>query len=192
MLKLPGDLPEPAKSHSPAKPAKAPPRIKPLYVLGAFCLASVVVIGFQLLTAGSRGEGAPLRRDEYDAALKLWEAKRPANYDVDAEFFSNNMPVDIHLEVRGGKIAVMTKNGARVAQESRRAEWSVDRMMQTIGQDLHTQEDPNLDFDVRAGVRVELKAEFDKEYGYPKLYRRLATGSPINYSYDITRFTPIN
>jgi len=161
--------------------------------LAAFCLISVVMIGFGLLT-GSRGPGndSPLNREEYDAAVKRWEAKRPSNYDVDVEFYSQNAPVDIHLEVRGGKPVVLTKNGVRMAQESRREEWTIDRLLQQIGQDLKIQEDPDLEFEVKAGVKVELKAAFDQEYGYPKLYRRLASGSPVQYSYEIVRFTPVN
>jgi hypothetical protein len=175
-------------THGPAeRPGR---RIKPLYVLGAVCLVSALMIGVGVLTGGD--EDPDLTRGDYDAALARWKAKGPPNYDLDAYFFSQNSPVDMHLEVRDGKPVVLTKNGARMTQESRREEWTVDAMLQRIGQDLRTQESPNPDFGVRPGVKVKLKAAFDETFGYPTLYRRIALGAPVQYSYEVKAFTPLN
>ncbi|MFO0898188.1 MAG: hypothetical protein U0836_12260 [Pirellulales bacterium] len=172
-------------------PAGEQPRkkIKPLYVLGAFCVVSAVMIGVGLLRDVPRGE--PLVRSEYDAALARWQAKRPASYDMDIYFYSQNAPVDVHLEVRDGAAKLLTKNGVAMQQAARREEWTVDRLLKQIGEDLHIQEDPNLDFAVKPGVQVKLEGKFDESWGYPLFYRRLAHGSPVQYQYEVRAFKPI-
>lgn len=165
-------------------------KIKPLHVLGAFCLISAVMIGVGLLRGPGRGE--PLVRAEYDAALARWQAKRPANYDLDLYFYSQNAPVDVHLEVREGQAKLLTKNGVPMQQAARRDEWTVDRLLQQIGEDLVIQEDPNLDFGVKPGVQVKLEGKFDDTWGYPLFYRRLAHGSPVQYQYEVRTFKPLD
>ncbi len=164
-------------------------KIKPLYVLGAFCLVSAVMIGVGLLR-GRNPDRDPLVRAEYDAALSRWQAKRPASYDMDIYFYSQNAPVDVHLEVRDGAAKLLTKNGVAMQQAARREEWTVDRLLQQIGEDLHIQEDPNLDFAVKPGVQVKLEGKFDETWGYPLFYRRLAHGSPVQYQYEVRAFKP--
>ncbi len=179
----------PTSPSSGPAPAEQPwRRIKPLHILGAVCLVSAAMIVIGTLT---RREDPPLTRPDYDAALARWQAKRPASYDLDLYFYSQNAPVDIHLEVRNGQAVALTKNGVRMAQASRREEWTIERLLQQIGDDLRIQEDPNLDFDVKPGVQVKLQAKFDETFGFPTLYSRLAHGSPVQYSYKVKSFTPI-
>jgi hypothetical protein len=164
-------------------------KIKPLHVLGAFCLISALMIGVGLLRGRPRGD--PLVRAEYDAALARWQGKHIQDYDLDVYFYSQNAPVNVHLEVRDGEAKLLTKNGVEMQQKARRDEWTVDRLLKQVGQDLHIQEDPNLDFEVKPGVQVILEGKFDETYGYPLFYKRLAHGSPVQYQYEVRSFKPI-
>jgi hypothetical protein len=161
-------------------------RLKPLHVLGGVCLISAVMITVGVLRRG--GEDPPLVRQEFEAAKARWQAKGAKSYDLDIYFYSQNAPVDYHLEVRDGKAVLLTRNGSPVPQQSRRDPWTIDGLLDQMGNDLKIAEDPNLDFGVKPGVQVQLKATFDPTYGYPTMYRRLARGSPVQYSWWVRSF----
>jgi hypothetical protein len=163
-------------------------RLKPLHVLGGVCLVSALVIAVGVLR---RREDPPLTRAEYDAAKARWQAKGPKSYNLDLHFYSQNAPVDYHLEVRDGKVVALTRNGSPVPQQARRDPWAIDALLEQMGEDLKIAEDPKRDFEVKPGVKVQLKATFDPTLGYPTMYRRLVRGSPVQFSWWVRSFQPV-
>jgi Family of unknown function (DUF6174) len=128
-----------------------------------------------------------LTRENFDRAMAAWESRGPAGYNMDLNF-TGRQTTQIHVEVRAGKVTLATENEVPIAQPSTWERWSVPRLLKEVEESLVIEEDPNRNFDVPQHVRVRLWAEFDEEYGYPRLYKFEAKTTPRNYAWEVTRF----
>ncbi len=126
---------------------------------------------------------------EYDAAVRLWDARGPASYDLDLDL-RGNRPGKIHLEVRRGKIIHMTRDGVEPRQKRTWEYWSVPGQLDTIGQELDKAVDPAQGFQAPAGSHMVQRAVFDPRYGYPLRYHRIILGSNLEIGWQVTRFVP--
>jgi hypothetical protein len=122
------------------------------------------------------------------AAEALWEKQGPPGYDMDLEIRGAE-PSNIHVEVRDGEVTAMTRDG-RSPPERTWYVWSVPGQFETLERELVLAEDPQHEMDVPAGTKLQLRCEFDPEFGFPRRYHRYATGGAPEVSWRVTRFEP--
>jgi hypothetical protein len=163
-------------------------KIPPLYVLGVVALVPLAVVLFAAIRPGT--EEQLLNRSDYEQAVARWQSQAPKSYDMRLFFYSHHAPVDLEIEVRDGQATKLVRNGVLTAQAKLRESWTVDVLLQKIGEDLITMEDPDRSFDVKKDVVVRLHARFDETHGYPAAYRREAHGSPIEFHWQVKSFSP--
>jgi hypothetical protein len=155
-------------------------------VLG-LALTLLAILAFAILNRGSLPR---LTEADYRAALARWEAHRPADYNLDLEI-AGNRPGKVHVEVRAGQVAHMTRDGVEPKQKRTWEYWSVPGMLDTIGEELEMARDPAGSFDDREATQVVMWAEFDPTYGYPKRYDRVVLGTNFETHWRVTRFEPL-
>ena len=175
---------ESADSHLKAKKIRA---LAIGAILGGFItFGFLIVIGVLLY----RETVPPLTVADYEAAVECWESKGPKNYDSDIEIYGNR-PGLVHIEVRGGEVARMTRDG--VAPRERRTwdYWSVDGQLETIGQELEMAADPKTAFGRGATAQPDLNAHFHPDLGYPEVYRRSVPGAQQDMAWRVTRFETV-
>ncbi len=124
-----------------------------------------------------------LTLDEFNRAKQTWESRDIKNYNLDLGFGGGSNHEEVHLEVRDGKVTVVTRNGKPPAQQRAREEWTVPNQFEMIAQDL---EKSRTGFGTRQGVEIELHGEFDPELGHPKQYERRRQG-PLTIAFFVGR-----
>jgi hypothetical protein len=157
-----------------------------LFAVAALILALVsLAVLLQVFVAERRPE---LTEARLEAAQMLWEQNGPRSYDMDLEI-RGAQPGSVHLEVRDGSVTAMTRDG-RSPQQRTWDVWSVPGQFETLERELVLAEDPQHEMDVAAGTRLQLRCEFDPEYGFPRRYHRYATGGAPEVFWQVTRFEP--
>jgi hypothetical protein len=151
------------------------------YSLGRGLLVGLLialVITVVLSVARYRRPPPRLSPAELDAARERWEKNPPSNYNLDVEL-SGNRAGKIHVEVRGGDVVRMTRDGVEPSQKRTWDVWSVPGQFDMIAQELEMAKDPARSFGTRGAAEVVIWAEFDPHYGYPRRYDRIVLGADI-------------
>jgi hypothetical protein len=124
---------------------------------------------------------------DFHAARQRWQAHEPQDYDIEVQV-TGTQGAKYRVEVRGGKAVAAWRNDLPLMQERTFSTWSVRGMFGTMSRDIDVLErraagkaDPNM-------PRLTLRAEFDAQTGYPARYRRIEWGSPVEVSWEVTRF----
>ncbi len=153
-------------------------------VLGAVLAGSVL---FFVLAIVYRDTLPPLTAQNYEAAVRRWEEHGPSSYDLDVTI-QGRQPGVVHVEVRDGKVTLMSRDGVVPKQRRTWDVWTVSGQFDMIGQELEKQPDPVAGFGAPPGSRAILQAEFDPQLGYPRRYRRTILGSNLDVEWETTRF----
>ena len=124
-----------------------------------------------------------------DAAEKLWQEKGPPGYNLDLTI-EGAQPGVVHVEVRGGIVTAMQRDGLAPSQRRTWDVWAVPGMFETIERELQLAADPEHEMNAAVGTRVELRAEFDPTYGYPARYHRITYGGGPEVYWRVTDFQP--
>ncbi len=126
-------------------------------------------------------------------ARRLWDEHGVADYDLDLEI-SGDRPASVRVQVRRGEVAALTHNGITPKARKTWASWSVDGLLDQMEAELTGSAAEKAGVEERERSPAVLRAEFDPYYGYPSVFRRLATGSGGGTSSDsrweVTRFEP--
>jgi hypothetical protein len=130
-----------------------------------------------------------LTTQRLDAAEKLWEESGPGGYNLDLEI-RGAQPGVVHVEVRGGVVTAMQRDGLAPSQRRTWEVWAVPGMFETIERELELAADPQHEMDVGAGTRVNLRCEFDAQYGYPSRFHRTVYGGGPEVYWRVTNFQP--
>src|SRR5262249_49347671 len=146
-----------------------------------------VAVGIGVFVAMRRGQVPRLNEAEYEAAVKRWEAKGPADYNLDIEL-GGQRPGKIHVEVRDGQATHMIRDGVEPKQKRTWDYWTVPGMLDTIGQEIETARDPAAAFKSVSRPQVVMWAEFDAQLGYPRQFDRAVLGSDFEVHWKVTNF----
>lgn len=155
------------------------------WILGSLSLAAVAVI---ITLRWWWGDSIPpLEPSQFYEARAKWDAAGPQDYEIEI-VVTGSQPATYEVHVRDGQAEVALRNGQPLRQRRTLGTWSVPGMFSTIQRDVEAVEraaspsaDPSL-------PRLTLRAEFDPQYGYPARYRRIQHGSPVEVSWQVTRF----
>jgi hypothetical protein len=143
------------------------------------------------LTIARHRRAAPrLTEAEYQAAVERWEKNGPLDYDLDLQI-SGNRSGKVHVEVRGGDVVHMTRDGVEPDQKRTWDVWSVPGQLEMIGQEMEMAKHPAESFGAPGAAEVVMWAEFDPRYGYPLRYDRVVLGADIETHWQTTSFRVI-
>jgi hypothetical protein len=151
-------------------------------------LIGVVVTAGFLLVVGVlvfRQTVPRLSQSEFDAAVKRGRQNGPANYNCDIVIFGNR-PGMVQVEVRGGQVQKMMRDG--MVPKARRTwdAWTVEGMFDTIERELEIVRHPEQT--VGGSSPPVLYAKFDDQSGYPEIFRRSVPGAQQDMAWEVTRF----
>jgi hypothetical protein len=124
---------------------------------------------------------------DYYAARDRWQANAVPNYDIEV-VVTGTQGAKYRVEVRDGEARAAWRNDSPLMTQRTFVTWSVPGMFGTMSRDIEVLE---LHAAGKAGPttpRLTLRAEFDPQYGYPVRYRRIEWGSPVQVSWEVTRF----
>jgi hypothetical protein len=153
-------------------------------------LLLAILITFALVVIRMRHATPRLTEADYRAAVARWEKNGPADYDLDLEL-GGKRPGPIHVEVRGGEVTRMTRDGVEPRQKRTWDYWSVAGQLETIGQELEMARRPADSFGAPGASEVVMWAEFDSWYGYPRSYDRIVLGADLEVHWKVVEFTPV-
>jgi hypothetical protein len=178
----------PANSEAADPAAPSGFRIPPLAIAAVALLLVILagVIAVELLVVERLPELTP---EKLAAAEKLWEARGPKSYDLDLTI-EGAQPGVVHVEVREGLTTAMQRDG--IAPQQRRVwdVWAVPGMFETIERELELAADPQHEMDATENASVDLRAEFDPQFGYPVRFHRIVFGGGPEVLWKVTRFEP--
>jgi hypothetical protein len=158
-------------------------------VVGVLLGVATVVAGVLVGAFLNRNPTPLLTREAYEVAAQRWDAHGPASYDLDLEL-SGNRPGKIHVEVRGGQATRMVRDGVEPKQQRTWYYWTVPGQMDMIAEELDMAEDPAKAFNAPGATAVIQRAEFDPQYGYPRVYHRIVQGTDFEILWKVTKFEP--
>ena len=167
-----------------AQPRASRPRRALAVMLG---LAGALIVTAVVFFFIMRSNLPRLTQADFDAAVARWEKNGPADYGLDLEL-AGNRPGEIHVEVRGGNVVHMIRDGVEPSQKRTWDYWSVPGQLETIREELEMAQHPATSFNVPEGSQVVIWAEFDPQLGYPKQYHRVVLGAAFEVHWTVTRF----
>lgn len=176
---------------SPPRPAESPHRpIRSGRVFVLWLLVGIFVGVVATLFYLRRRIADPLpemKPADFYAAREKWEQNEPPNYDIEVEV-TGTQGATYRVQVRDGRAIAAWRNDKPLLQERTFSTWSVRGMFGTIARDIDRVErlaagkaEPNT-------PRLTLRGEFDAQTGYPRRYRRIEWGSPVEVSWKVIRF----
>jgi hypothetical protein len=145
-----------------------------LMLLGLLCaLLAIfgVLAGLRLFLAERTPE---LSQVALQAALERWQANGPESYDLDVQI-GGAQPGLAHVEVRNGAVTVATRDGQPL-DDWNRDEWTIPSQFEMLEREFEFQADPQNEMGAPPGAKLWLRCEFDPKLGYPRRFRRQATG----------------
>ena len=177
--------PDETQGDAASKSPRRGSRLRPL-VLGIALGLAVALVALAVFAVVARRGPPQLTREAYQSAVERWEENGPADYDLDLEL-AGNRPGKIHVEVRGGEVVHMTRDGVEPSQKRTWDYWSVPGMLETIDQELEMAHDPAASFNSRGVTQMVMWAEFDPRTRIPAQLRSRGAGRRFRSALESTR-----
>jgi hypothetical protein len=152
------------------------------------CVVAGIVGGLIVLGLTSRQRPPPaMTAGDFEAAVRRWEAKGPANYEMEVNV-SGRQSGTMQVVVKDGEPVSVRREGTPVAEHTWEY-WTVEGLFEIIRTDLEGLDQPERAFGTKDVSQLVQQAEFDAELGYPRRYRRavLTTGDAIEW--EVREFT---
>ena len=176
-----------AEKKQPAEISRRPSRRTSAIIVGVFLgVVLTAVVGFIVLAMWNRDPIPPVTEGDFERALARWNQNGPKSYDVDV-VLSGQQTGDIHVEVRRGKVTLMTRNHVKPEQPRTWDYWTIPNQFAMIRQDFDAIRKPEL-LNQPPGTQIAIYANFDPKYGLARRYRRQVLGADIQWI--VTRFVP--
>jgi Family of unknown function (DUF6174) len=161
-------------------------RLRPLVLGAVLGLVVAAFVGIVLAMWFGRNPLPPITRADLEAAKERWDKNGPTSYNIDL-MLGGKRPGPIHVEVRGGEVTAMTRDGVTPSQRRTWVYWTVPEQFETIRADFDSAE-AKQPFGAPPGTKTIMRAEFDPELGYPKKYQRQVLGTDLDVQWEVTRF----
>jgi hypothetical protein len=145
-------------------------------ILSLAVLAVGIVAAVVYLRVVNYDPTPELTPEAFYAARDRWRASSPPDYDVEIRV-TGPQAATYRVQVRGGQPQAAWRNGYPLKQRRTFGTWSVDGMFSTIGRDVEAIERRAAGQADINETELILRAEFDPQYSYPRVYRRIQWGS---------------
>lgn len=163
-----------------------------VFVVALLAGALVGVVATLLVLRNSVADPLPeLRPADFYAAREKWDKNELPNYDIEVKV-TGTQGATYRVQVREGKAVAAWRNDKPLLQERTFSTWSVRGMFGTISRDIDHLERRAAGKGEKNTPRLTLRGEFDAQTGYPARYRRIEWGSPVEVSWQVTKFEPIS
>jgi hypothetical protein len=157
-----------------------------LWLLGGLVIGGVAMIFF---VRWKYGNALPaITPADYIAARERWKSVAPADYDIEVQV-TGTQAATYRVEVRGGEATAAWRNDMPLIQQRTFGTWSVPGMFGTMSRDIETLDKHTKGTADASTPRLTLRARFDPHYGYPAAYRRIQSGSRVEVTWRVTKFT---
>lgn len=166
------------------RPKRSPRRTGLWLLLGLALAVAALLLAWRLLPGDPI---PPLSPEQFHAARARWKAIAPQDYNIEI-VVRGSQPATYAVQVRDGKAEQALRNGRPLRQRRTFGTWSVPGMFSTIARDVEAVERFNRGKAEPGSPQLRLRAEFDPKYSYPARYRRIQWGSPVEVSWEVTRF----
>jgi hypothetical protein len=154
-------------------------------------MAVAAVVGLALGLVLLRSDASPeLTPQALDAARRRWQERGPASYELTLQM-SGALNDRRRVEVADGVVVAMEIDG-RPAAESAWRYASVDGLLEFLEQELRNAQDPPPSLGVTGPGQVVLRAEFDRELGYPRRFLRHLLGRQQSTSWEIVELRSLD
>jgi hypothetical protein len=151
--------------------------------------AAALVLALAVLAALLlRPRMEPLTVERLNAAKQRWQARRPADYDM--QIVVSGIQKGVHaIKVRDGDVVDMTTGGAEVPKHVW-PRWTVEGLFDFLETELENARDPANTYGVADPNQVVLQADFDEPTGYPRRFLRHVMGRQASVEWEVTEFRP--
>ena len=131
---------------------------------------------------------------DYESAVARWSEKAPQNYAMDVQI-GGRQPGLISTTIQHGKVVQLSRNGTPVTQMRTWEFWTVPVLLESIGEDLDLQKNPQRKadkFKIGPEADMSLRGTFDPEFGYPTRYHRSIANANQDIEWTIIRFEKLS
>lgn len=136
-------------------------------------IAGVIVVGTRPATMPE------LTRARLREAEARWHEAAPRDYLLEVTVSGSQSAVYV-VEVQEGEPVQATRNNRPLLQRRTWDAWTVPGLFDVIASDLDAVENNQ--------QRLQLRCQFDPEYGYPAKYERIEFGTGLHITFEVTRF----
>ena len=153
-------------------------------------IAAVVVLAIVALTTWARSNRIPAMTEAtLTSAEKRWAEQRLADYRLRLRL-GGDRPGEVDLEVVGGEVQKMARDGRTPTQQRTWRVWSVDGQFDMLWRELQIAADPVREMNAPPGTQVMLRAEFDPQWGLPRRFHRAVQGRGPEVYWEVIEFQP--
>ena len=179
------------ETKSPAVPSREPVKTRGvgctflLWLLAGLFVGTIITL---VILCWQYADPLPeISPADFYAARDRWQKNGPQSYDIEVRVTGSRAATH-RVEVRNGQATAAWINDVPHSQQRTYSTWSVPGMFGTIGRDIDHIERRAAGKADRTTPRLTLRAEFDPQNGYPKSYRRIEWGSPVEVSWEVVKF----
>jgi hypothetical protein len=157
-------------------------------ITGGFLLVIGVLLARQSIP--------PLTESALTAARERWSNVGPPHYECDLQI-TGNRPGTVQVRVRRGQVVGLVRDGNANTAERTWRYWSMEGLFDTLERELEMAggDVPSNRNGTSATAPTSgaiLHAQFDDEWGYPKIFRRHVPGQQLDMGWQVTRFEEIH
>jgi hypothetical protein len=159
---------------------------------GFFAGAIIGLILVVLVWQGFFGEPGipPLTTNDWQQSFQRWSSAGVQDYDLEVQV-TGRQAATYAVQVRNGQVSRATRDGELLPQQRTWTTWSVEGMFETIARDLDSVERHATGRAEPSTPRLQLRAAFDPELGFPQRYLRtemVRLGANPEVSWRVVKF----
>jgi len=160
---------------------------KPFLIFLAVVVAAIAAVVVAVVLLGDRMP--ELTEAALADAEKRWDAGGIRDYTMDLEI-EGRRAGKVHIEVAGGKVIKMERDGKTPTQRRTWDVWSVQGQFDMMRRELDIAANPAAELQLQniPDVQVMIRARFHPQLGYPLGFRHATLGEGTQFAWKVTRF----
>lgn len=160
-------------------------RVSRVVLAGVAGVGLALVAGLTwLVLSGPDTSAQPLTLERLTQAKERWRQQDPQDYELQVSV-RGQMSGDYYVKVRGGRVVRFERNGYRLRNQ---ATWTVPQQFEYLERELVSADRPETAYGVSSETPIELRAEFNPQYGFADRFWRHVRGSEMDVQWKVTRF----
>ena len=137
----------------------------------------------------ARDRTPALDRAAFEKAAARWRERGTEDYDLEISIEGDRVDRSLcSLQVRGGKVVRYEKDGREDSGDPSGAYNTIPGLLEVIDREILLATGPLVQGAPRGAV---LRAEFDPEWGYPVVFKRIASHGQSRFV-RVEKFTPLS